>query len=103
MSERTIEALLEELRKESGFEAVRDTEYELGVDADGDEAVWLWLIIDDAYWRDDSDEEHRQALEGLASMGHRVLQAFLKRDLPWVYVRFRSVSEQKAEKERVRA
>jgi hypothetical protein len=70
--------------------SVKSFDFELGEDATGDPAAWIWIIVDDA--ASDSQDFASTASE----IRQRVRKAFAEaRILRWPYVRFRSVSEER--------
>ncbi len=65
---------------------VRDWQIEEGTDHMGQEAVWVWAVLDDA----DLTQQVRQGV--WHAVWDTVTGLGLAAD-PWVYVRFRSTSE----------
>lgn len=69
-------------------ESVEHLDLEAGADADGEPALWVWIVL-----RDDAPEsawswENRQALRDKVSEGLRALGVS-----DWIYMRFRDASE----------
>jgi len=75
-----------ELRGEFG-EHVRNFRFETSEDANGDPAVWVWVIVNDTAAKKEVFSEIRERL-----------QKVLRKVAPdrWPYIRFRTVSEQQA-------
>jgi hypothetical protein len=81
----TIDSALDELRQAQTLPApVRSWRVELGPDATGDSAVWVWITVDD-----ELDFQTRNQLRELV----RQTIGGTTEDPPWVYVRFRAASE----------
>jgi hypothetical protein len=70
---------------------VKKWEIDTGVDSTGDESIWVWAVLDDAEFIDEKRswpirDQIRDAIRNAADSlfnGHS----------PWVYVRFRALSE----------
>jgi len=80
----TIKSALRDIRELPA--PVRSWRVESGPDATGDDAVWVWVTLDD----EDLDVDTRSRLRDLVWDVVRQLDAAAP---PWVYVRFRGASE----------
>ncbi|MEB3232823.1 MAG: hypothetical protein VKJ64_17565 [Leptolyngbyaceae bacterium] len=88
-SSAAVEIAIEKLRTELP-ESVKRLHYELGFEAEGEPAVWLWVVFKDA------DIETQWTLENRTEIRQQATQLFRETGIPhWVYVRFRSESEDK--------
>ena len=68
---------------------VNKWEVDTGADATGDDAGWVWAILEDAIW----DQLSREGLARLRESIRDTVSHAAKDPAPWVYVRFRTVSE----------
>jgi len=64
-------------------------EVDTGTDATGDDAVWVWAILED----DTFDQLSGDALARLRESIRNAVSRAAERPEPWVYVRFRTLSE----------
>ena len=64
-------------------------EVDTGADATGDDAVWVWAILEDAIL----DQLSREGLGRLRESIRDAVSRAAENPAPWVYVRFRTVSE----------
>jgi len=70
---------------------VKTWEIDMGSDSTGDESIWVWAVLDDAEFADENkawpirDQIHDAVLNAVRRL--------FKERSPWVYVRFRAVSE----------
>ena len=87
MTVQTIERTLKEIK---GLPAeVRSWLVEVGEDAAGEPAVWVWAIL-----RDDTEEDWEfPKLEEIREKVSEAVRRSLHESPPWVYVRFRGESE----------
>ena len=60
-----------------------------GADATGDDAVWVWAILEDAIW----DQLSGDGLARLRESIRKAVSRAAEKPEPWVYVHFRTVSE----------
>ncbi len=83
-----VQAVLDELKFPV---AVRKWEIETGPDATGDDSVWVWAVLDDAEF---ADEKRSWPIRTQIRDTIRDAVSSAARDSdPWVYVRFRALSE----------
>ncbi len=68
---------------------VLDWDVKSGADATGDEAVWVWVTLQDEDLTDLNRGEIRDRVD-------TAVRGLVEDHPPWVYVRFRSQSEQAA-------
>lgn len=68
---------------------VNKWEVDTGTDSTGDNAIWVWAILDDAIW----DQLSGDALARLRESIRNAVSRAAENPVPWVYVRFRTVSE----------
>ncbi|MBZ0252895.1 MAG: hypothetical protein K8I02_06095 [Candidatus Methylomirabilis sp.] len=89
----SVAAIQEALRKLKGLPAaVESWQVEVGPDATGDDAVWVWVVLRD----------ENQGSDARAALRDRVRSEVERVETPkpkWVYVRFRGASEVEAEAE----
>ena len=72
---------------------VDDWRVELGSDATGDPAVWVWLSVKDDVL-DKMDSKTRESIRGIVTSSiQKKLIGQYGTSIPWVYVRFRGASE----------
>jgi len=69
----------------NGPAPVRRWQIDIGEDATGEKAVWVWAIVEDA-------DLSRDVINGLREMVGREVRHLVP-DATWVYVRFRAMSE----------
>jgi hypothetical protein len=62
-------------------------EVETGADATGDDAVWVWAILEDAIWNKLSEDARASLRESIRN----AVSGAADKPAPWVYVRFRTV------------
>jgi hypothetical protein len=85
--ETLTEPIHQELTKLANLPApVRRWEINIGEDASGEQAVWVWAVLDDANLTRDIRNRLRERIE---SVVHRLVP-----NASWVYVRFRATSEE---------
>ena len=83
----TAKSIEESLRKMRGLPAaVQAWRVETGPDATGDDAVWVWATLRD----EDVDARTRARLRDHV---RAAIRSRLRAKQPWVYVRFRGLSE----------
>ena len=81
-----IETALDDLRQSAGLPVpVRSWHVETGADATGDPAIWVWVTLDDHVELGTRDQIREQVRHTIQRMDE---------DAPWVYVRFRTASEE---------
>ena len=68
---------------------VNKWQVDTGADATGDDAVWVWAILEDAIL----DQLSREGLAHLRESIRDAVSHAAEKPEPWVYVRFRTVSE----------
>ncbi len=74
-------------------EGVEGWRVEMGSDATGDPAVWVWLSVEDDVL-DKMDSKARESIRDIVTSGiQKKLIGQYGTSVPWVYVRFRGVSE----------
>ena len=64
-------------------------EVDTGADATGDDAVWVWAILEDTIWNQLSGDGRARLRESIRKAVSRAAD----KPAPWVYVHFRTVSE----------
>lgn len=75
-------------------EWVRDFKIETGYDANGDPAIWIWVVVDD------DAVQQKEFPENTRSVRNTVEEILRELGVTrWPYVRFRTVSEQPASQE----
>lgn len=82
-----IATVEEALRDLAGLPAsVQAWDVEVGADATGDEAIWVWVILRD-------EDLKRQTRERFRDLVRNAIRQRTSDSHPWVYVRFRGTSE----------
>jgi hypothetical protein len=66
--------------------SVQAWDVEVGADATGEEAVWVWVTLRD-------EDLNRQTREQFRSLVRNAVRQRTSDSPPWVYVRFRGASE----------
>lgn len=78
-----IEPAIEQLKTELP-PAIERFHYELGLEAEGEPAIWLWLVFREQDWEEQWTNTNRN------TMRTQVHQIFQDAGFPyWVYIRFR--------------
>ncbi len=83
-----VQAVLDELKLPA---PVRKWEIETGPDATGDDSVWVWAVMDDAELADEKGA--RTLLSTIRETIREAVSSAAREPVPWVYVRFRALSE----------